>query len=37
MMDTQKKHTQFEYVELRDFAMIGGRFYERNQSELMGA
>jgi hypothetical protein len=29
-VDTQKKHTQFEYIELRDFAMIGGRFYERN-------
>jgi hypothetical protein len=24
------KHSQFEYIELRDFAMIGGRFYERD-------
>jgi hypothetical protein len=36
-VDTQKKHTQFEYVELRDHAMIGGRFYERSADEMMGS
>jgi hypothetical protein len=35
-VDTQTKHSQFEYVELRDHAMIGGRFYERSPAEQMG-
>lgn len=33
----RRKDIHGECVELRDFAMIGGRFYERNESELMGA
>lgn len=32
-VDTKKKHTQFEYVEIRDHAMIGGRFYQRTPEE----
>ncbi|ATI15714.1 hypothetical protein [Bordetella phage vB_BbrM_PHB04] len=28
-VDTHQKHVQFEYVEVRDFAMIGGKFYQR--------
>lgn len=28
-VDTHQKHVQFEYIEVRDFAMIGGKFYRR--------
>lgn len=28
-VDTHQKNVQFEYVEIRDFAMIGGKFYRR--------
>lgn len=31
--DITTKHTAFEYIELRDFAMLGGVFYERNTDE----
>lgn len=32
--DTHTKRTQFEYIEIRDFVMIGGTFYQRNAEEL---
>jgi hypothetical protein len=32
-VDTHKKYTQFEYVEIRDHAVIGGRWYNRLPSE----
>jgi len=28
-VDTKKKHVQFEYVEVKDFAVIGGKWYTR--------
>lgn len=31
-IDTQRKHTQFEYVELRDHAVIGGKWYVREEA-----
>lgn len=34
-VDTHKKHTAFEYVELRDHAVIGGRWYERLEEEAV--
>ena len=34
-VDTHKKSTAFEYVDVRDFAMIGGQFYLREGSELV--
>lgn len=32
-VDTHTKYTQFEYVELRDHAVIGGKWYYREQVE----
>ena len=34
-VDTQAKHTAFEYVEIRDHAVIGGRWYERRDDERL--
>lgn len=33
--DTHTKKTQFDYVEIRDFVMIGGTFYQRNADEMV--
>lgn len=30
-VDTQRRHVQFEYVELRDHAVIGGKWYMREE------
>lgn len=33
-LDTQKKRTQFEYIDTtHDFCVIGGKFYQRNEQE----
>lgn len=32
-VDTQSKHTAFEYVQMQDFCVVGGRFYQRNPEE----
>lgn len=32
-VDTQTKHSAFEYIDVRDFAIIGGEFYTRLPSE----
>ncbi len=34
-VDTQTKHTAFEYIEVRDHAVIGGRWYERRDDERL--
>ncbi len=36
-VDTQTTHTAFEYIELRDHAVIGGRWYERQDDETLWA
>jgi hypothetical protein len=33
-VDTHTKQTQFEYIDVRDFTMIGGRFYQRKDGEI---
>lgn len=33
--DSRTKHTAFEYVEVKDFAVIGGVWYERQKSERL--
>lgn len=33
--DTQTKHSIFEYVDIRDFAVVGGQFYERSEEEKL--
>lgn len=32
-VDTQTKHSAFEYVDVRDFCMLGGVFYHRSPEE----
>lgn len=34
-VDTQNKRSIFEYFDIKDFAMIGGRYYERQPSEFV--
>ena len=34
-IDTQLKHTAFEYVEVRDHAIFGGQWYTRKNSEIV--
>lgn len=34
-VDASKRHSAFEYVDVRDFAVVGGRFYERLDSEVV--
>lgn len=31
--DTQRLHTNFEYVDVKDFAVIGGQYYVREEEE----
>lgn len=33
-VDTHKRHTVFEYIDVRDFAVLGGRYYTRQKSEF---
>lgn len=34
-VDTRKKHTAFEYAEIRDHAVVGGKWYRRQKGELV--
>jgi len=34
-VDTRKKHTAFEYVDIRDHAVLGGTWYRRQKSEII--
>ncbi|KGM36116.1 metallophosphoesterase [Inquilinus limosus] len=36
-VDTVKKHVLTEYIDVRDFAVVGGRFYERSAAEAVFA
>jgi hypothetical protein len=33
-VDTHRKHVVHDYIQVRDFAMVGGRFYERGDEEV---
>lgn len=34
-VDTERKHTAFEYIEIRDHAVIGGKWYARTEREIV--
>lgn len=36
-VDTATRHSSFEYVDVRDFCMFGGKFYQRSEAESVYA
>ena len=36
-VDTQRKHTSFEYSQVKDHVVVGGQWYTRHQSEIVTA